>query len=1145
MADEETKRPGYVQASGPDGETIWIPVAGDDPSPAISAEEQAEARRFAEQNREAIQQRSREREREITRGNVREAIGQSAGGAAVTNNESARRDILDNSARANEQIDDLVTALRDGADKMRLTDSEGRQWVMANDLRNNESGWVLQSKIDAQPQSFQIASESAESSGQFLKNRLAELGSTARQQLAESLSPAEVALLNWGNTATAGLLLEASGNEAARERLRLASEASPTAAFIGGLGGEITGLASYGGLAGGAAKLLGATRVGGRVVGLGKSLRNAATASAGNSMMRGTALRAAQSVGALGSLTAGAALGEVQAANAEAVLNDAELSAAQMIEAAKTGAVWGLGFGVGGAAMAGVWKVGRKTAQRLTDNPAKETVNASMKAREAAPEVVEETFADLERRAGGGTGRGGTRSFEKYNAWLDENEAAIRQGEGGDADFELLKGSAETNKAVFKAGNHKAIEETTAALEAVEESLKGLDMPPPSTKGPGAVASWTKRDVPTRTGRKGQQVPDAAKLGGDISKEAGAPYASAAGEGRAAFRRYANEVYVQTRALMDEVGLFLEGSPSEFLKKGPGAKLAKQVQKAAKRGPGVLNAKYAEEQLSPLEGDLVGKLAARKSNVGEAWQSFDRVGEGLQKIVNHPGVDATTKAEAQALIKRLTDKQLGAEGVESVFGSAGRHQADLQGAMNKVQGARQKLFGTGGESGERAAGALSKGGKLKRTDANAVLKDPGATDSLETINADLLEYRRALHEVAEVSTDGGGKAFQDALKKLDQRLEKFEPAMRARAALQRARTKVYGKPKGKSDTVDMPTSEVNAAAAGKSAEPTQPSLFNREFFGRTIGEWAIEWTPAPVRVAHKLYKHFSAKPKIEAAVMTTREQWQARLQTALEGAKGAFDATSPAMRGILAAKAGRTVGGGYQIELERTPAKVKAETFERLRADITGLMESPDYMVGRAAQATQGVMDASPALAERMQMQMAQALFYLAQELPEGNVDMLNPGKAPQVSNGQIHSFLMKHRAVDNPLVMIEDLGRGVLRTETADAVQTVYPTLFAEMALGVADLMYGKDVPFATRVQVGLMLGVSGTPLMTPSSILASQTAYGSAQTPEAAQVAGMRQRGLAQTSLMSRGAQRMPAASRSSAGRYMTISDSLNQEG
>ena len=72
--------------------------------------------------------------------------------------------------------------------------------------------------------------------------------------------------------------------------------------------------------------------------------------------------------------------------------------------------------------------------------------------------------------------------------------------------------------------------------------------------------------------------------------------------------------------------------------------------------------------------------------------------------------------------------------------------------------------------------------------------------------------------------------------------------------------------------------------------------------------------------------------------------------------------------------------------------------------------------------------------------------------------------------------------------------------------------------------------------------MGVPGTPLMTPAAIAQSQAAYGSAQTPEAAQAAGLRERRLAESSLaMRQGAQRMPAASRSSAGRYMTNSESI----
>ena len=78
-------------------------------------------------------------------------------------------------------------------------------------------------------------------------------------------------------------------------------------------------------------------------------------------------------------------------------------------------------------------------------------------------------------------------------------------------------------------------------------------------------------------------------------------------------------------------------------------------------------------------------------------------------------------------------------------------------------------------------------------------------------------------------------------------------------------------------------------------------------------------------------------------------------------------------------------------------------------------------------------------------------------------------------------------------------------------------------------------DVPFQARVQVGLLLGIPGSSLMSPSAIAQFQTAYAGAQTPEEAQAVGLRERRLAQA--------RMPAGTRSTSGRSRTISQSLEE--
>ena len=242
MANGDDQKPGLTQAEkdAADRELAaaraglaqrGTEATGFDMSPEAVAKKVAEVEEREEEQKTA----------NVLSGAVAETMGQD-----VAANVQAREGIIDQSPEAREQIRDLVTAVRGGASEMEQKDDQGNTWVMANDLVTGESGWVLQSKILANPQDFELAYSDADTRNRFIQNRIGELGAQGRAQLADSLSAPEVALLSAGNAATAGLLMQAADNPAAAARLRLASEQHDTSAMLGGLAGEITSGATMG-----------------------------------------------------------------------------------------------------------------------------------------------------------------------------------------------------------------------------------------------------------------------------------------------------------------------------------------------------------------------------------------------------------------------------------------------------------------------------------------------------------------------------------------------------------------------------------------------------------------------------------------------------------------------------------------------------------------------------------------------------------------------------------------------------------------------------------------------------------------------------------------------------------------------------------
>jgi len=398
---------------------------GDDKKPLISEEEKAQAARELAEARaagvqaegfdmspEAVAKRTAKREEQKTADVLTGAIVETMG-PDVAANLAATEGILDQSPEAREQISDLVTAIRSGASEMETTDDNGNRWVMANDLSSGRSGWVLESEVAARPQDFEIAAQDADTRNRFIQNRVGELGAQGRAQLADSLSAPEVALLSAGNAATAGLLMKAADNPAAAARLRLASERHDTSAMLGGLAGEITSGATMGligrGVAGTAgavgaaaragylgstaAKAMGATQYIAKMPGLKQFLTRSATAAAATPLERGVAMRALNTVGKAVPLAAEAALGEMQVASAEAALNNSWATGSQLLDAATIGSVWGLGLGVGGAAMKKGFTVGIGKAREMVDNKAKEILNAQIKKQIEVVETAKEPLS--------------------------------------------------------------------------------------------------------------------------------------------------------------------------------------------------------------------------------------------------------------------------------------------------------------------------------------------------------------------------------------------------------------------------------------------------------------------------------------------------------------------------------------------------------------------------------------------------------------------------------------------------------------------------------------------------------------------------------------------------------------------------------
>lgn len=108
-----------------------------------------------------------------------------------------------------------------------------------------------------------------------------------------------------------------------------------------------------------------------------------------------------------------------------------------------------------------------------------------------------------------------------------------------------------------------------------------------------------------------------------------------------------------------------------------------------------------------------------------------------------------------------------------------------------------------------------------------------------------------------------------------------------------------------------------------------------------------------------------------------------------------------------------------------------------------------------------------------MAVTTARAVSFLASKVPQA------PMRGPLAhkwtpSRSQIAKFARYYEAVQDPTVLLKQAAAGTLTREAIEAVQTVYPELYARMRQGLVDRMAsrGVKVPARSRIALSMILG-------------------------------------------------------------------------
>ena len=151
------------------------------------------------------------------------------------------------------------------------------------------------------------------------------------------------------------------------------------------------------------------------------------------------------------------------------------------------------------------------------------------------------------------------------------------------------------------------------------------------------------------------------------------------------------------------------------------------------------------------------------------------------------------------------------------------------------------------------------------------------------------------------------------------------------------------------------------------------------------------------------------------------------------------------------------------------------------------------------------VANESPGHAAAMVAKQQQILAYLAERDPEASAAPKTPYGAKRrvlVSEGEQRRFVETVEAARNPMGVIDDVARGVVRPVAVRTVRDLYPRLYQDLSNAVAEGLaeLKEPPPYSSRVEIGTLFDIVSDPSLHPQNLARMQTTYAPDQGEEAA---------------------------------------------
>jgi hypothetical protein len=155
--------------------------------------------------------------------------------------------------------------------------------------------------------------------------------------------------------------------------------------------------------------------------------------------------------------------------------------------------------------------------------------------------------------------------------------------------------------------------------------------------------------------------------------------------------------------------------------------------------------------------------------------------------------------------------------------------------------------------------------------------------------------------------------------------------------------------------------------------------------------------------------------------------------------------------------------------------KNKQAAFANLRDNLAKYETDSEQLVNRMAKATHIISKAAPITAVEVQNTLVAAMSFLSSKIPkQENILAETPWSRPyEPSNFELSKFERYLQVIEAPLSVLDDLESNSLTREHVEALQAVYPSIYAEVrntAMETATAA-GPKLAYGKKVQLSILL--------------------------------------------------------------------------